>query len=219
MAQIIRAATPPTTPPIRAPRLGAAPELLDSDDGDAVLAWLPPRTEDNAVTWVASNVVDVVAVAVVVGVSEAVCVSEVVVVSKLVDEVDNETVNGLCDDNEIDESVDEVVDKDVLLDERSGIPILAVIAVKPATDVASGTEVLKASSPLLSGQTPLVHGSLEQHPRKLPAVQTYHCLLPVQLTAARGNRSLTSNDIIEMIWCSRYREISDQSDELVVYAN
>jgi hypothetical protein len=43
---------------------------------------------------------------------------------------------------------------------------------------------------------PLVHGSLEQHPRKLPAVQTYHCLLPVQVFAARGNRSFRSSDIL-----------------------
>lgn len=36
-------------------------------------------------------------------------------------------------------------------------------------------------SPLSSGHTPVVHGSTEQHPRKLPLVQTYHCVFPEQL--------------------------------------
>lgn len=36
-------------------------------------------------------------------------------------------------------------------------------------------------SPLSSGHTPVLHGSTEQHPRKLPLVQTYHCLFPEQL--------------------------------------
>lgn len=122
MAQIIKAATPPTTPPIRARRLDAAPEVLDSDDGAAVLTWLTPRTEDNAVTRVASEVVEVVDVAVVVGVSE------------LVDEVVAGSVVVVVD-----------VDEDVVADMRSGFPILAVTAVNPATDVAPGTEVLEAS--------------------------------------------------------------------------
>lgn len=39
-----------------------------------------------------------------------------------------------------------------------------------------------------SGHTPVVHGSLEQHPRKLPASQTYHCLFPVQAVEPRGAR-------------------------------
>lgn len=98
--------------------MDAAPEVLDADDGAAVLTWLTPRTEDNAVTRVASEVVEVADVAVVVGVSE------------LVDKV----VAG------------SVVDEDVVADMRSGFPILAVTAVNPATDVAPGTEVLEASS-------------------------------------------------------------------------
>jgi hypothetical protein len=90
---------------------------MDADDGAAVLTWLTPRTEDNPVTRVASEVVEIVDVAV------------VVVVSELVDEV-------------IAGSIVEDVDDD----ETSGIPILAVIAVNPAADVAPGTEVLEVSS-------------------------------------------------------------------------
>lgn len=40
-----------------------------------------------------------------------------------------------------------------------------------------------------SGHTPVVHGSLEQHPRKLPASQTYHCLFPVQALEPLGARN------------------------------
>ena len=39
-------------------------------------------------------------------------------------------------------------------------------------------------SPLSSGHTPVLHGSTEQHPRKLPLLQTYHCLFPEQLILA-----------------------------------
>jgi hypothetical protein len=128
MAQIIKAATPPTTPPIRAPRLDAAPEVLDADDGAVVLTWLTPRTEDNAVTRVASEVVEVVGV------------------SELVDDVVSGSVVVVDDDDdEVDESADGMVDEDVVADMRSGFPILAVTAVNPSTDVAPGTEVLEAS--------------------------------------------------------------------------
>lgn len=41
---------------------------------------------------------------------------------------------------------------------------------------------------LSSGHTPVVHGSLEQHPRKLPTSQTYHCLFPVHALEPRGAR-------------------------------
>ncbi|KAJ6026995.1 hypothetical protein N7499_005100 [Penicillium canescens] len=133
MAQIIKAVTPPTTAPIKAPRLDAAPELMDADDGAAVLTWLTPRTEDNPVTRVAPEVVETVDVAEVVGVSAAVSVPEVVVVSELVDEG---IAGSIVDD----------VDEDVVTDETSGIPIFAVTAVNPATDVAPGTEVLEVSS-------------------------------------------------------------------------
>ncbi|KAJ6087190.1 hypothetical protein N7467_006104 [Penicillium canescens] len=146
MAQIIKAATPPTTAPIKAPRLDAAPEVMDADDGAAVLAWLTPRTEDNPVTRVASEVVEIVDVAVVVGVSGAASVPEVVVVSELVDEVIAGSIVDDVDDDEVDESADELLDEDVVTDETSGIPIFAVTAVNPATDVASGTEVLEVSS-------------------------------------------------------------------------
>lgn len=62
-----------------------------------------------------------------------------------------------------DEFVDEVVEEDV--------------------DEVTGFEL---EPDLSSGQTPVVQGSLEQHPRKLPLVQTYHCLLPVQLIGLWG---------------------------------
>lgn len=41
----------------------------------------------------------------------------------------------------------------------------------------------------LSGHIPVPHGSLEQHPLKLPLVQTYHCVLPVQLIGPAGGCS------------------------------
>lgn len=49
-------------------------------------------------------------------------------------------------------------------------------------DVVDATFVVVELSS--SGQTPVVQGSLEQHPRKPPpAVQTYHCLFPVHVLA------------------------------------
>jgi hypothetical protein len=48
----------------------------------------------------------------------------------------------------------------------------------------------------LSGHTPVVQGSLEQHPRKFPALQTYHSLVPVQLLETRGeSNSITEGDV------------------------
>ncbi|OGE54203.1 hypothetical protein PENARI_c006G04868 [Penicillium arizonense] len=107
---------------------------MDADDGAAVLTWLTPRTEDNPVTRVAFEVVEIVDVAV------------VVVVSELVDEVIAGSIVDDVDDDEVDESADKLLDEDVVTDETSGIPILAVIAVNPAADVAPGTEVLEVSS-------------------------------------------------------------------------
>jgi hypothetical protein len=146
MAKIIKAATPPTTPPITAPRLDAVPDLLGTD-GVMVLAGLEPRIEGKAVTRVASEVADAVDFAVVAGVSRAVCVSEVAAVFKVIDTVSAESTAfdvDVDDDNEVDESSDEVVDEDVVIALR-GIPILAVIAANPATEAVLGTSVLDAS--------------------------------------------------------------------------
>ena len=114
--------------------MDAAPEVMDDDDDAAVLTWLTPRTEGNPVARVASEVVEIVDVAVVVGVSELV---DEVIAGYIVDDVD---------DDEVDESADELLDEGVVTDETSGIPIFAVTAVNPATDVAPGTEALEVSS-------------------------------------------------------------------------
>lgn len=45
-----------------------------------------------------------------------------------------------------------------------------------------------------SGQMPVVHGSVEQHPRKSPFEQTYHCLPPKQVLIWRANNSSSMLD-------------------------
>lgn len=54
---------------------------------------------------------------------------------------------------------------------------LAVVAVDEVVELPS------------SGQTPVVQGSLEQHPRKSPAEQTYHCLPLVHVLRVRGDKN------------------------------
>ncbi|KUM65632.1 hypothetical protein ACN42_g1435 [Penicillium freii] len=101
----------------------------------------------------------------------------------------------------VDGSVDKtVVDPDKVDVEEVVVVLGVTLGNKPMTPAVVNESVL---SPLSSGQMPVVHGSLEQHPRKLPAVQTYHCLVPVQVLESRGmidsrdSRGSISNTIIK----------------------
>ena len=171
-------ATPPTTPPIIAPLFeDAASGLLEGAlDGDALAA----RTEDNAVTPVGSVVVDMselVTTCEIIRVSETGVVSEAVGVSEPADVV--EVMVGIED-----ASVDKVDDSDKV-DVDEAVVVLGVTLGSKAIVPTLVNE--SVSSTPSSGQIPVVHGSLEQHPRKLPAVQTYHCFVPVQVVRSRGS--------------------------------
>jgi hypothetical protein len=126
-------------------------------------------TDDNAVTPVTLEV-DVLALLDEAGETDAV-IDEIV--DEVVDEVADETVVA---------SVSVVVVEAAVLTVTSGNRLtLPAFVIDNVSD--DRLVVLEASS---SGQIPDVHGSLEQHPRKLPAVQMYHCLLPVQVSESRG---------------------------------
>lgn len=188
MPHITNTATPPTTPPMIAPLFDdAALGLLDGVlDGDA----LAPRTEDNAVTPGDSVVVDMselVETCETRSVSETGGVSEAVGVSEPADVVVEVT------EAVEDASVDKVVDSDkVEVDEP--VLVLGVTLGNRAMTPAVVNESV-SSSPS-SGHIPVVHGSLEQHPRKSPAVQTYHCLVPVQVLRSRGTIDSRARDTI-----------------------
>lgn len=71
---------------------------------------------------------------------------------------------------------------------------VAVVDAVEVSDVVEDFEVVDVTFEVVelssSGQTPVVQGSLEQHPRKPPpAVQTYHCLFPVHVLACRGAKT------------------------------
>jgi len=70
------------------------------------------------------------------------------------------------------------------------------IEVEVAVDlgVAWEDEVIESSS----GHTPVVHGSLEQHPVKGPTLQTYHCLPPVQVWS-RGESESIAEDAVRRV--------------------
>jgi hypothetical protein len=108
---------------------------------------------------------------------------------------------------EVDESVivEEAVETDIVVDESAdetvsvsvGVVIAEVVVVFAVTrlsvpavvcdDVSDDAVVKVAEEESLSGHMPIVHGSLEQHPRKPPAVQTYHSLPVVQVPISRGS--------------------------------
>lgn len=68
--------------------------------------------------------------------------------------------------------VDGSVDKTVVdLDKMDVEEVVLVLGVTLGNKPMIAAVVNESVS---SGHTPVVHGSLEQHPRKLPAVQTYH---------------------------------------------
>jgi hypothetical protein len=162
MANSAKAATTPSTPPIIAPRFEDAAVGMPVGvlDGEAV-SWGAAWTDDNAVAPVVSEVV----------------------VSALVDKAVGEA--GTDVDETVVTSVSVVVAEAIIFAVTSGnrLTLPAVVSDNVSDDVVV---VLVASSS--SGQTPVVHGSLEQHPRKSPAVQTYHCLPPLQVLASRGKR-------------------------------
>ncbi|OQD69047.1 hypothetical protein PENPOL_c002G04142 [Penicillium polonicum] len=101
----------------------------------------------------------------------------------------------------VDGSVDKtVVDPDKVDVEEVVVVLGVTLGNKPMTPAVVNESVSSSLSP---GQMPVVHGSLEQHPRKLPAVQTYHCLVPVQVLESRGmidsrdSRDSISNTILK----------------------
>jgi hypothetical protein len=203
-----KTATPPTAPPMIAPLFeDAALGLLDGVlDGDVLAA----RTEDNAVSPVGS-VVGIVSelvetcemsVSETGGVSEAVGVSEPAEVVEVIKAAEDASVDKVVASDKVD--VDEaVVVLGVTLGNKSMIPAVVNESV---------------SSPS-SGQIPVVHGSLEQHPRKLPAVQTYHCLVPVQVLSPRGTRDpKDSRDSISNTSKVKSRRIRRQLDQISIHS-
>lgn len=82
------------------------------------------------------------------------------------------------------------------MDVEEVVVVLGTLGNKPMTPAVVNESVS-------SGQIPVVQGSLEQHPRKLPAVQTYHSLSPVQSLESRGmidsrdSRDSISNTILK----------------------
>lgn len=180
MANSARAARPPSTPPIIAPRFeGVAFRMLvgvldgEAAPGDAA------RAEERVVAPVASGEVNV---SVVVEWSEA--VSGIV---DLDEEGETAVVAGSSDEivtASVKVVIDEVV---VVLGVTLGSRLIApTVLVSDRSDNVVAVLVLSSS---LSGQIPVTHGSLEQHPRKFPTLQTYHCLLPVQALVSRGKRA------------------------------
>lgn len=95
----------------------------------------------------------------------------------------------------VDESVDKTVVDSDKVDVEEVVVVLGTLGNKPMTPAVVNESVS-------SGQMPVVHGSIEQHPRKLPAVQTYHRLFPVQVLESRGmidsgdSRDSISNTIL-----------------------
>jgi hypothetical protein len=70
--------------------------------------------------------------------------------------------------------------------------VLVEVDVIECEDIEVDVDVVESSS----GHTPVVQGSLEQHPRKFPALQTYHSLVPVQLLETRGkSNSIAEGDV------------------------
>lgn len=102
----------------------------------------------------------------------------------------SEDVVLICVEDGVDEDDDdeEVLSKDPdavvgVVDAFSLCPDFVVVVV---VDVELESEALLLP---LSGHIPVPHGSLEQHPLKSPLVQTYHCVLPVQLIGPAGGCS------------------------------
>ncbi|KAJ6178584.1 hypothetical protein N7519_009045 [Penicillium mononematosum] len=91
------------------------------------------------------------------GVSEAVGVSEPANVVEVMEAVE-------------DASGDKVVDSDKVDIDEAVVVLGVTLGNKRMTPAVVNESVSSPSS----GQIPVVQGSLEQHPRKLPAVQTYH---------------------------------------------
>lgn len=123
-------------------------------------------------------------------------VSEPADVSEVIEEVVEEG-----GDTVVDVSVDKtVIDPDKVDVEEVVVVLGVTLGNKPMNPAVVNESV---SLSLSSGQMPVVHGSLEQHPRKLPAVQTYHCLVPVQVLESRGmidsrdSRDSISNTILK----------------------
>ncbi|KGO37211.1 hypothetical protein PEX1_061050 [Penicillium expansum] len=147
--------------------LGVLDEVLDADA-------LAARTEDNTVAPVGSIAVDVSEFEETWGCEclwDWGCLqpADIAEVIEAVEEAADAVVDGSVDPDKVDVEETEVV----------------LVGNTPMTPAVVNESV--SSSPS-SGQTPVVHGSVGQHPRKLPAEQTYHCAVPVQVLRSRGTR-------------------------------
>ncbi|OQE37176.1 hypothetical protein PENCOP_c010G04353 [Penicillium coprophilum] len=181
MAHMIKTATPPTPPPTIAPRFeDAALGPLDEVLGGGAVIPVAPIAVDLLELAEAFEVVGFTG-----GIFEPADVSEVT--EDAVREgtgviVDRPVGKMVADSVEVD--MEDVV---VVLGVTSGNRPMNPAVVNESVDDLVGLVPESSSSPS-SGQIPVVHGSLEQHPRKLPAVQTYHCFIPVQVFRSRGTR-------------------------------
>ena len=167
------AARPPRTPPMIAPRLE-----------DDVLGRLAVVVGEAAPLDVARTTEKVVGL--MVSSVEVSLVAEGSEVATGVLDRDAEVAAVVGSSDIVTASVNVVMEEVVIvLGVTSGSRLIAIAVVSFKSEKVVIVPVASSSS----GQTPVVHGSLEQHPRKPPIVQTYHCLPPVQTLASRGKRA------------------------------
>ena len=160
---------------------------------------IAPRFEDGAL-----GVLDVSEPA---GVSEA--------IEEAVEEGGDAVVDGSVDKTVVDPDKVDVEEVDVEevdveeVDVEEVVVVLGTLGNKPMTPAVVNESVS-------SGQIPVVQGSLEQHPRKLPAVQTYHSLSPVQSLKSRGMiDSRDSRDSISNIILKDQVSFTKSEDNLI----
>lgn len=99
-----------------------------------------------------------------------------------------DTVDVGSSDETVTASVNVVTDEVVVVLGVTLGSLLTAPAVVSSKSEKLVAEVVVGSSSF-SGHTPDVHGSVEQQPRKLPIVQTYHSLPVSQALASRGKRA------------------------------
>lgn len=180
-AHITKTAIPPITPPMIAPRFeDGALGVLDVSEPAGVSEVIEEAVEEGGDAVVDGSV-------------------DKTVVEEGGDGVVDRSVDKTLVEEGGDAVVDESVDKTVVdsdkVDVEEVVVVLGTLGNKPMTPAVVNESVS-------SGQMPVVHGSIEQHPRKLPAVQTYHRLFPVQVLESRGmidsgdSRDSISNTIL-----------------------
>lgn len=101
-----------------------------------------------------------------------------------------DTVDVGVSDETVTASVNVVIDEVVVV---LGVTLGSLLTAPTVAVDSSRSDKLVAevgvASSSFSGHTPVEHGSVEQHPRKLPIVQTYHSLPASQALASRGKRA------------------------------